>query len=56
MREVGVHPNDVLDGVYWIVHEDDQGFVESTGYTTESEYRSAMNELDARWAEFENAS
>lgn len=55
LDEAGIHSTDVLDGMYWIVHEDDQGFVESSGYATEAEYRSAMNELENRWVEFDSA-
>ena len=54
LQEVGIHPTDILDGMYWIVHEDDQGFVESSGYATEAEYRAAMDELENRWAAFDS--
>ena len=53
LNETGTSSHDILDGLFWIVDEDDQGFVGATPFSTESEYRSAMDELESRWSEFD---
>ena len=55
LDRVGIDSFDILEGVFWILHEDDLGFVTSSGYTVEAEYRAALDELERRWLEFDAA-
>lgn len=52
LNETGITSHDILDGLFWIVDEDDQGFVGATPFSTEQEYRAAMDELEDRCAKF----
>lgn len=56
LAEVGVSAEDIPDGRFWIVKEDDQGFVDTTAYATESAYTAALEEYERAFSEFEAAS
>ena len=52
LNETGTTSHDILDGLFWIVDEDDQGFVGATPFSTEREYRAALDELEERCEKF----
>jgi hypothetical protein len=55
LAETGASLSDFADGAFWIVREDDNGFVTIAEYASESEYRAALDDLETQWAAFEDA-
>lgn len=52
LAAAGITAEEFPEGSYWIVHEDNYGFVEATRFDDQRSYRAALDEIDRRWAEF----
>ncbi|MEN4460996.1 hypothetical protein ABFV47_07475 [Mycolicibacterium fortuitum] len=54
LDEAGASVSDFPDNNYWVVAEDGQGFVTASAYSTDVQYRAAMDDAESRWSAFDN--